>query len=407
MRFKMRLVVGLVLLGAPDLLFASERQFVLFNTSPGVESEAFRHVTTKYGSAGSRRVRVGVGRIFSYLQHPPEETARDLKRFLLRAQEQNVPIVVQLDGENWWGNRADLWNWWDPSRPGFSESNRFNVEWAGWSAGDALKIAWRNWGAQIRVLPPPNLMSPAYRLACHEEMRVLVPLVLEWWAGLPVDQKDLLVGIKLGWETSIGVNAWYYPGGNELLSRPATNDPVSGLKGSEVPARGVAQIGYASVSAAGIRTQGEIRETDLAEVARRHLEDLCAAASRLGVPRERLFTHVAGWKENELLYTSGVNRYSCPGWSFYDKAADPLTDRGVRKALEKSDAPYWAAVEWLYQGPPQAVAWRAAVMATLQARRCRYLCIYNWQGIRDNPEALDGISEAVWSLNEEKAGKKN
>ena len=80
-----------------------------------------------------------------------------------------------------------------------------------------MKTAWRNWGKQIRVLPPPNLMSPLYRQACHDEMRVLVPLILDWWMKLPDEKKSLLIGIKIGWESSIGVNAYYYPNGNDLL----------------------------------------------------------------------------------------------------------------------------------------------------------------------------------------------
>ncbi len=110
------------------------------------------------------------------------------------------------------------------------------------------------------------------------------------------------------------------------------------------------QIGYAAVKIAGIRTEGTITEANLAEVVRRHLEDLCREASRLGVPREKLFTHVAGWKEGEKLYATAVNSLSCPGWSFYKHAADPLKDVGVQEALKVSDAPYWAAVEWLFQG---------------------------------------------------------
>jgi hypothetical protein len=168
-----------------------------------------------------------------------------------------------------------LWNWWDESLPGFDPANRENVEWSGWSPNDALKIAWRNWGRQLRVRPPPNLMSQRYRKECHEKMTLLIPVVLDWWKALPAKKKELLVGIKLGWESSIGVNAWYYPKGNDFLGRPASNDPVTGLKGNELPARGVATIGYAAVKTAGIRDSGELTEADLAEVVQRHLDDLC------------------------------------------------------------------------------------------------------------------------------------
>jgi hypothetical protein len=224
-------------------------------------------------------------------------------------------------------------------------------------------------------------------------MRALIPIVLDWWRALPVSQKDLLIGIKVGWESSIGVNAWYYPGGNDLLNQPETDDPTSGLKADQPPARGVVPIGCAAVKSAGIRTEGEITEADLAEVVRRHLEDLCREANRLGVPRERLFTHVAGWKEGEQLYATAVNSMSCPGWSFYKHAADPRSDIGVQEALKRSDAPYWAAVEWLYQGPDKTDAWQRSLTHTLADPRCRYLCIYNWSGVRDNRAALEAIHE--------------
>jgi hypothetical protein len=223
-------------------------------------------------------------------------------------------------------------------------------------------------------------------------MQALVPIVLDWWKALPSSKRDLLAGIKLGWESSIGVNAWYYPNGNELLSRPASEDPKEGLKADQTPARGVAQIGYAAVSTAGIRTKGDITEADLAEVVRRHLDDLCKLAAELGAPRDRLFTHVAGWKENELLYQAGLNKYSCPGWSFYQHAANPSGDKGVQEALARSDAPFWGAVEWLYQGPKEVEAWRKALVSCLDMPRCRYLCIYNWDGIKQSKEALEAIA---------------
>lgn len=268
------------------------------------------------------------------------------------------------------------------------------MEWASWSPEDAIKIAWRDWGRQIRVLPPPNLMSERYRAACHQEMRVLIPIVLEWWRALPTEKKYLWVGLKLGHESSIGVNAWYYPGGNHLLNLPASEDPTTGLKLDELPARGVTQIGYAAVKTAGLRREGPLTEADLAEVARRHLEDLCRLAAELGVPRDRLFSHGVGWRENELLYQASVNEFSCPGWSFYRHADNPLKDAGVQNALKRSDAPQWAAVEWLFQGPREVAAWKSALEKTLQPR-CSYLCIFNWEGVRNSPEVIQAVNEFI------------
>jgi hypothetical protein len=373
----------------------SAEQFIVFNLSEGRATEAFGQIRAEFTNQPPGKVRVGIASIFSYFQHPRERVVTNLREFLRLARETGTPIVVQLDGEQWWGNRPDLWNWWDTNRAGFSAANRANVEWTNWSSDSAIKIAWRNWGRQLRVLPPPNLMSPRYREACHGEMRALIPIVLDWWRELPPHQKELLIGIKVGWESSIGVNAWYYPGGNELLSEPENKDPTSGLKAEIPPARGVVQLGYAAVKTAGIRTEGNVTEADLAEVVRRHLHDLCREANQLGVPREKLFTHVAGWKEEELLYATAVNSLSCPGWSFYRHAANPGGDIGVQQALKASDAAQWAAVEWLYQGKNETAAWKNALLATLADPRCRYLCIYNWSGVRSNRAALDAIRQMI------------
>jgi len=380
-------------------------QFILVNRNPSavarggrpaaVSLEGFQEVKQALPDVPGARIRVGVGYIFSYLQGKDDALLASLRKVLQLARETDTPVLIQLDGEQWWEGRPDLWNWWDPSLPGFDPANRQNVEWSGWGPEYAIKIAWRNWGRQLRVRPAPNLMSPRYRQACHEKMALVIPVVLDWWKALPADRKDLLVGIKVGWESSVGVNAWYYPNGNALLEKPAAEDPTSGLKNDELPARGVAPIGYAAVKTAGLRDRGELTEADLAEVARRHLEDLSREAARLGVPRDRLFTHGAGWKDGELLYRAAVNAFSCPGWSFYRHAADPRRDRGVQETLQHCDAPWWAATEWLLPGPRDVAPWRRALENTLADPRCRYLCLYNWEGIRDSEPVLEAIRQTI------------
>jgi len=87
-----------------------------------------------------------------------------------------------------------------------------------------------------------------------------------------------------------------------------------------------------------------------------------------------------------------VNAYSCPGWSFYRHAADPRRDTGVQRNLSRTDAPYWAAVEWLLPGTRDRTTWRHALAATLADPKCRYLCIYNWEGIQDSTSILSAIT---------------
>ena len=374
---------------------ARPAQYVLFCVGSHPTENVLAEIRHDFKLPKDGRVRVGVSAIFSYLDEPPAQVAAELRDFLQMAQSNDLPVVVQLDGENWWRARADLWNWWDPASPGYSAGNSSNVEWSGWSATNAIKIAWRDWGAKLRVLPPPNLMSAAYRQACRDQMRALVPLVMRWSAALPPNQKSLFVGLKVGWESSIGVNAWYYPHGNDFLNQPSSRDPTNHLDTTVLPARGVAAIGYAAVKTAGIRDAGELMEADLAEVIRLHLTDLCRTAAELGVPREKLFAHAGGWKENELLYKSGLNAYSCPGWSFYRHAAEPGQDIGVQNALKSSDAPFWAAAEWLYQGPRKVDPWHNALSAMLADPRCKFVCVFNWRDVRDSPEIIQAVQKLI------------
>jgi hypothetical protein len=369
-------------------------QYIVLNLAEQNFARAFEEIGHIDGNSRGEGVGLGIAGIFSYLNESRDQCEAHLQEFLSLAVRYRIPVVVQLDGEQWWGARPDLWNWWDPARPGFDSANRMNVEWSGWGPRYALRIAWRNWGRQVRVLPPPNLMSPRYRKACHEEMRVLIPIILSWWERLSSDDKDLLIGIKLGWESSIGVNAFYYPGGNALLDSAETSDPRQEVDVEQVPARGFVPIGYSALTSLRQPASGLPQESQIAEIARLHLDDLCALAAELGVPREKTFTHGAGWKDQELMYGAAVNRYSCPGWSFYKHAYDATKDLGVKNALRRSDAPYWAAVEWMLVDSTRAEAWKGALSRTLSIPKCRYLCIYNWEGIKD----IKGAVEAVQAI---------
>ena len=377
----------------PDV-WPPNQQTIVFNLHPGlINKSAFEHMQQLKKSSTSERYDIGLAAIFSYLNMSREQCKAKIETFLSLSEQYDIPIVVQLDGEQWWQGRPDLWNWWNPAGAGYNPENRKNVEWTGWGPEHAIKIAWRNWGRQIRVLPPPNFMSPDYRKACHDEMRIMVPLVMDWYKKLPPEKKHLFIGIKLGWESAIGTNSFYYPNGNDLKGKPASNDPKTGLKANEVPGRGVKAIGYASVKTADIAHSGELLESDLAEVVARHLNDLCYLASRMKVPRDKLFTHVAGWKKEELLYDAALNKYSCPGFSFYSYAKDPADDKGAGRVIKKSDAPHWAAVEWLSGGDKQA--WKNAIDRTLADPKCRYMCIFNYRPVKDNKAAMEAIQEKI------------
>ena len=371
-------------------------QFIILN-STSLDANAtkiVKEIASTFGKASGKRIAVGVAYIISYLDVTPAKADSTLRKVLALSQQYDLPILVHLDGENEWGNRPDLWNWWDSTKSGYNPENRYNVEWHDWSPDSATKIGWRNWGQQVRTpLPMPNLMSPVYREACDSAMQRLVPIVTDWWHSLPDSLKYLFVGINVGWESGIGVNNWYYPNGNAVLDQPEANDPTYGLNLRDLPSRGVQAIGYAAVSTLGLAHSGKLTEEQLAKVTQIHLEDLSKVCYDLGVPRDHIFTHCGGWCDGDPTFYAAVNKYSCPGWSFYKHAYDPAENVDPMNALKSSDAPYWAATEWLYMGDhgDGETAWLLALENTLSIPRIRYLCIYNWEGIINNQAAIEAI----------------
>jgi hypothetical protein len=187
------------------------------------------------------------------------------------------------------------------------------------------------------------------------------------------------------------VNNWYYPNGNALINQSVAKDPTYGTNVDSLPGRGVDAIGYNAVSTLGLADSGKLTEEQLTKVVKVHLKDLSKVCANLGVPRNKVFTHCGGWSKGETLYTAAVNRYSSPGWSFYKYAYNPSKDSTVMAALQSSNAPYWGAVEWLYQGSDTVEGWESALRHTLSMPRIKYLCIYNWRGIKNNQAAIEAI----------------
>jgi hypothetical protein len=376
--------------GEPDA------RYILVNIAASeIQDDTFQQIKELAGPWKPGRPRLGVGAIISYFREPPAVCRDQLRRLLALCEKHELAVIVQLDGEQWWNNRPDLWNWWDKTKPGYDPANAHNVEWSGWGPEHALKIAWRDWGQQWRVLPPPNLMSSPYRAACHVEMRSLLKEVVRWRNRLPGEKRWLFVGAKIGWESAIGMGSYYYPNGNALLAKDRADDPHWKIQPALLPGRGFQPIGYAAVSTARLANSGELREDHLAEVVRRHLDDLSGVARQAGLPREQIFTHSGGWVEGEELYQSALNEHSCPGWSFYRHARDPRDDKTAMAAVAASSAPYWAAAEWLPVGAGTSDEWHRALVNTLAVARCRYVCIYNWRPVRSNAIAREGIRRAL------------
>jgi hypothetical protein len=402
-------IVGLLLFSQAPLLAKEAPRYLFFNIAPAsawnqdypetFSRALFDDVANTLRAPENPHLRIGLSFVFNTLETPTNILTQSLRRLLAGSEDSGIPVLITLDGQNWWQTRPDLWNWWDPNLPGYNPSNVFNVEWAGWSPTQAVKVCWRNWGRQHRVAPAPNIASPKVVAAHLQGLRVLVPIIVEWQRHLPPSRQWLFGGVKLGWEASIGYNAFYYPDGNryyEQWPHDPSHDPTTSLVTAKGLSSGVCQLGYAAVQTARLKSHGNITRDDIAAVTRQYLETLCRTAHELGLSGQSLFTHQGGtyapWDQH-LPFSPAFNRWSSPGWSFYNLG--PREAVPLEAEMKAAGCQRWAAAEWWWGGAT-ATDWEDHFRRTLSFRDCRFICVYNWN-LRMFENAVPG-QEAVRKL---------
>ena len=412
----LKLVVSLTILLCLSTLAAmaippTHPKYLFLNRTPGPDwyqdnperisdallKEPFRAI----GSGVDGAFVVGQSFVFSCLNGPTDRMQATLKQILAASRRTKVPVLIVLDCQNWWDYRSDLWNWWDPKRAGYNPANVNNVEWTGPGPEHAIKGAWRNWGRQIRVVPPPNLNSPAFRKACREAMLPMLSMLTSWQKELGPEEQYRFPGVKLGWETSVGINAYVYPDAEKLLANAdASKDPTEGPVMSKGLFGGLLPQGYSALASAngGKRPASEITVNDAEAIASGYLAYLCSLAADVGLDRKHVFTHAGGQYAPYPLHVShrtALNAHSTPGWSLYFTMPQKAGD--LEAVLQKSGQDDWCAAEWL-PAAQKASEWKQWVLGTLEYRNCRFISLYNWEGIKNNSEALQGIEQARTSV---------
>lgn len=383
---------------APRYLFLNRAPGLNWNQNrPASISDAlFVEPLAAVATKGTSNLRLGLSFILSVLDGSEATLAQTLQGLLALSEKHDAPVLFVLDGQNWWNARPDLWNWWDETRPGYNPANRENVEWTGPGPDYAVKLCWRNWGRQIRVLPAPNLHAPRYRRAVTDAMTPFLRQIVAWKNTLPKTRRFLFPGVKVGWEASIGINAYHYPNGNELLNQPPESDPQTGLEKTRDFAGGLVPLGYAALSSAGRTHPGSVTLADHEFLTQNYLAFLSRLARGAGLKRNEVFTHVGGqYAPYHLHYTHrvAVNPDAIPGWSLYNTRPDEAGDLGQAVDAARTDGA-WCAAEWLTNAKT-ADGWADDIRRTLGFRNCRSLSVYNWEGVRSRPEALRGLQTVL------------
>ena len=359
----------------------------------------YPQISTAFGPQSGKKVAVGNAILIYMFSRPMEQFKELLDRHFSMAEEYDIPILVELDPITFWQDVPELWNWWDPTKPGYDPKNKENVEWTSWSSEDAVKVGWLNWGRQIRLLPMPNLFSPAYQAAVKDRMDQFMTWTADWYKSLPKSKKYLLGGVKITGELGFGVNNWYYPGGNSYYDKPEEEDPKGGIRVDEMPSRGAGQIGYAALKYSGIRSEGEITPADIYSLEKEYARFVADIAQGYGFPRGMLFSHSGGAGDD---LAAAVQPNSCPTWSFYwAEAADPSLTPQVSKYLKMSDAPYWGCSEWNIGDKPKE-DWTEALRNCYSIPGCRFISLFNYGTIfsKDQDGNLVVNDAAVEALKE-------
>ncbi|WP_196017047.1 hypothetical protein [Alistipes senegalensis] len=367
---------------------------------PSIASkDHMKEIARIFGSQTYKK-KIGVGVAFTVmaLNYKREDVDNDLNYYLSRAQEYKLPVLIQIDVEQYWAAYKKIYNWWDPSdAETYNPDNIRNVERFGWGETDAVKWGWRNWGSQQAVNPMPNLRSPEYIAAAHGELRRVLTRVMEWKNSLPPEDKRLFIGVKVGWESGIGVNNYYYDGGNDINAKDHTRITAANTPSSftldqaqwdtdyppSMSHNGkILALGLAAAKEMGLLEEGDMGITGEMQTAvtQKHLEELAKICNEeFDIPRRQVFSHafsnVTNWK-------APLNQYSCPGWSFYSYAYNPTEmDPYVSQGIAQNDAPYWTAAEWLFRPssthPDTEENWIQAFTNTL-GENTRLVTIYNW-----------------------------
>ena len=120
------------------------------------------------------------------------------------AREHDMAVMLHFDFHLAWKNRPDLWNWFDPNKPGYNPNNKYNVEWHGWD-GPPNKVHYLNHGVLERL--PPNMCFTSKRTRAEVTRivsKVIGPVLREEIAKLKAEGKEaLFAGVLVGSEPSI------------------------------------------------------------------------------------------------------------------------------------------------------------------------------------------------------------
>jgi lysophospholipase L1-like esterase len=384
------------LTGAADI--QPREQYLLLNYSTSLTAlqqarDMMSYVRDTFGEANrTSRLKVGLAIIYTPKEQVTETAAR-LRADLALAEQMDVPVLIQVDTENWLPD--SLTNWHDPAKPGYDPAKVDDVEWYGWTPDTAVKLCWRNWGTVVRVGPHPNLLSPRFQAWEKQIYAALAPVVVEWLRALPAEKQWLFAGWKCGWETTPNSQYAYFKDGNSYYGR--TDNP----KWIEADKR---LIGYNAARTVGFQTSGVLDYQHSYDVFMKiigtHLSFLAKTARSLGLPREKLFVHTIAQGVDRYNMESQFNADSNPSPSFYGKPTTSLRDnasfmRCLATARGELGAVGYGIGEFRFGAKDHATWYRWFTEHFANDPDCLFAALYNYDTMKGQPEVERAMLDAM------------
>jgi hypothetical protein len=319
-------------------------KYLIFWHSPEKAGELAERVGIK-GDGKSRLLGFGLP-IATY--EFEEQLPVLIRRAFAAAREHDMAVMLHFDFHTRWKSRPDLWNWFDPDKPGYNPDNNYNVEWHGWD-GPPNKARYLNWGVLERL--PPNMCFTSKRTRAEVTRivsKVIGPVLREEIAKLKAEGKEaLFAGVLVGAET--GIDDYSKP--NPEVMKMMKEDGV--LAGP---------LGYRALLDRGFSADhppADFRQA-LAKIVQETIAFWCEQFVDAGIPAEKLYPHVVAPAPIEAMNApiwTAFNKYSRPGWTTYAVGVLGESFKAIYDELERHGNPAWAGVEANAGVPGSVVDW--------------------------------------------------
>jgi hypothetical protein len=333
-------------MNGPKTARDAEPRYLLFWAPPDRVS-ALAKTLGEQGNGCTHLLGIGIT-CSTFVQE--KQVSDNIHRAFTIARQHDLAVMLHFDFHVDWPNRPDLWNWFDPKKPGYNPDNRQNVEWFGWD-GPPAYARYLNWGEVQRMPPPMCFTSKAIRAEWTRLIRdIIAPPLKKELAVLEREGKGrLFAGVLVGSEPTFDNYTHTDP---ETAKRVAADGAPTG------------QLGYRALLDGGYgkdHPPADIHQA-LGEIIQETVAYWCKAFVQAGLPARKLYPHIPAGAPLEMTSApveAAFNAWSRPAWSTYPVGPLQQSFHPIYNALKKHGSPPWGGVEANVGIPGALIDWES------------------------------------------------